>query len=97
VTDDDIEATVAHLPSLCAPRATVIWTRYPREPALLPRIDGWFRAAGFESVALEVGEAGRSFGVGVHQLAVPPPPFEPGVHLFTFVDEPDPAGHRTDG
>lgn len=97
VADDDIERTVALLPSLCAPRATVLWTRYPREPDLLPRIDGWFRQAGFEQVALEVGTDGRHFGVGVHRLAQPPPPFRPGERLFSFLDEPDPSGARPGG
>jgi hypothetical protein len=95
VTDDDIERTVAHLPSLCATAATVVWTRYPRDAELLPQIDRWFREAGFEQRALEVGADGRRFGVGVHRLAAPPLPFEPGRRLFTFLDDPDPAGTRS--
>ncbi len=34
VTEEDIERTVHHLPTLCAPAATVIWTRGTFEPDL---------------------------------------------------------------
>lgn len=83
----DVESMAIELPRLCAPRATVIWTRYPRDEDELPMIDGWFRAAGFEQVALEIGER---FGVGAHRLVVDPLPFRSGVRLFTFQDDPDP-------
>ncbi|MGI8939646.1 MAG: SAM-dependent methyltransferase [Iamia sp.] len=91
VDDDDVRVTVGLLPSLCAPGATVIWTRYPRDPEVLPTISGWFAGSGFEEVALETGPCGRSFGVGVHRLAVPPPPYRPGVPMFTFHADPDPT------
>lgn len=91
VEDDDILATVEHLPSLLAPRATVVWTRYPRDAELLPRIDGWFRVNGFETVGLDVGE---DYGVGVHRLTREPSAFAPDVRMFTFVDDPDPMGRR---
>lgn len=93
VTDDDIHATVDLLPALLAPGADVLWTRYPRDAALLPTIDGWFRAAGFATVAIETGEdaTGRWFGVGAHRLTAEPQPFRPGARLFTFLDDPDPT------
>jgi hypothetical protein len=94
VTDDDIRATIDELPGLCARGASVIWTRYPRDPELLPQIDRWFCQAGFEQDALEVGEAGGGFGVGVHRLTGEPRPYRPDVRLFTFLDDPDPAGMR---
>jgi hypothetical protein len=96
VVDDDIAGAIHALPALLAPRATVVWTRYPREPELLPRIDGWFHDAGFETVAVETGAGsdGSRYGLGVHRLAVEPRPFERGVRLFTFVDDPDPTGAK---
>ena len=96
VADDDIGRTARSLPVLLAPGATVVWTRYPREPELLPRIDGWFREAGFEAVALETGagDDGSKYGLGVHRLAVEPQPFAAGVRMFTFVDDPDPTGAK---
>lgn len=95
ITDTDIHTTVGALSSLCAPRATVIWTRYPRDPELLPAVDGWFRDAGFELVSLETGPDGRQFGVGVHRLTAMPQPYRPGVRLFTFLEDPDPTGARS--
>ena len=47
ITDDDIHNTVAHLPSLCAPNATVIWTRGTFAPDLTPTVRVWFMEAGF--------------------------------------------------
>jgi len=94
ITDADIRTTVGALSSLCAPGATVIWTRYPRDPDLLPSVDGWFRDAGFELVSVETGPDGRQFGVGVHRLTALPQPYRPGVGLFTFREDPDPTGAR---
>ena len=47
----DIQRTIAAAPALCAPGATVIWTRHRREPDLTPQIRAWFTAAGFEELA----------------------------------------------
>ena len=50
---------------------------------------GWLRAAlgdpagGLEEL-LACGEREQQWGVGAHRLAVEPPPFERGQHLFTF-------------
>jgi len=91
VSDHDVRTTVQELPALCAAGAMVIWTRHPRRPQLLTLIDGWFSEAGFARVAIETGDGGRHFGVGVHRYAGPPRAFRPGVRLFTFLDEPDAA------
>jgi hypothetical protein len=93
VSDDDIHNTVAHLPSLCAPRATVIWTRGTFAPDLTPTIRGWFVQAGFselEFIAIE----GTTVGVGADQLAIAPPPFALGVRLFTFLSSAERPSHR---
>jgi hypothetical protein len=82
VSDDDVRTTVLAAPMLCAPGATVIWTRHRREPDLTPSIRQWFADAGFEEVAFE-GEAG-SYAVGVARLVEPPIPFQLGRRLFTF-------------
>jgi len=82
VSDDDIEGTVMRLPTLCAPGARVIWTRYPSGEgfALLP---AWLEAAGFEIESLVTCER-ESFSVGLARLEGPPMPFRPGERLFTF-------------
>ena len=84
LTDDDIRHTVGHLPSLCAPDATVIWTRGTFAPDLTPSIRGWFTDAGFTELDF-IAIPGTTTGVGANRLASPPQPFEPGVRLFTFL------------
>jgi hypothetical protein len=84
ISDADIEHTVNALPSLCAPRATVLWTRHRRAPDVTPHIRAWFADAGFDEVAFE-GPKGFIFGVGVNRLARDPDPFVRGVKLFDFV------------
>jgi hypothetical protein len=84
ISDDDIARTVAHLPSLCAPGATVIWTRHRRPPDLTPSIRRWFQEAGFVDDGFDAPD--RLFiGVGAHRLAADPTPFEPSLRLFDFV------------
>jgi len=84
ISPTDIEHTINRLPSLCAPNATVVWTRHRREPDATPAIRAWFAAAGFGEIAFEAPD-GFIFGVGVHRLARDPDPFLPGVKLFDFV------------
>jgi hypothetical protein len=84
ITEADIEQTVRALPSLCAPGATVIWTRHRRPPDLTPTVREWFGDAGFDEVDF-VGPEGFLFGVGVHRLASAPTPFVPEAMLFEFV------------
>jgi hypothetical protein len=83
VSHEDIRRTIAFLPSLCAPGAWVFWTRAPQPPEILTAIQGWFAEAGFRPHAL-ISPEGGLFGVGAARLAVPPPRFRPGQHLFTF-------------
>lgn len=53
VSDGDIQATVAALPSLCAPAALVLWTRHRSPPDLTPAIRSWFGEAGFREEAFD--------------------------------------------
>jgi hypothetical protein len=84
VSDDDIQRTAAAAPALCAPGATVLWTRHRRPPDLTPRIRAWFRASGFDEVAFEAPDTDGLMSVGVQRLqaaSAAPLPSEP---LFTF-------------
>ena len=83
ISDADVERTIAHLPMLCAPGASVIWTRGASEPDLRPSIRNWFAEHGFEEEFFHA-EPG-SWGVGVHRLSADPRPLDPAVELFTFV------------
>lgn len=86
ISDDDVATTIAAAPALCAPGATVIWTRHRRPPDLTPRIRDWFDAAGFEPVDLRSeGEGG--FAVGRERLVGHRPGATLPDRLFTFRDD----------
>jgi hypothetical protein len=84
VSVSDIQRTVEAAPGLCAPGATVLWTRHRRAPDLTPQIRAWFRASGFEEVAFDAPETDSLTGVGVHRLPNSPAPDLPGEPLFAF-------------
>jgi hypothetical protein len=69
---------------LCAPGATVIWTRHRRPPDLTPTVRRWFTDAGFEGIDF-VAPDGFLFGVGVQRLTARPAPFVADTKLFEFV------------
>lgn len=83
ITATDIEATVAALPSLCAPSALVLWTRHRMPPDLTPVIRSWFREAGFGEEAFDISFDGF-MSVGAHRLTGEPAALVPGQRLFTF-------------
>jgi hypothetical protein len=82
VCAEDVLNTIEHLPELCAPRATVVWTRHRHPPDLVPRALEAFERAGLQLLSFEDAPP---FGVGAHQLLADPRPFAPGVRLFEFV------------
>jgi hypothetical protein len=64
ISDADVERTVRASPALCAPGATLIWTRNRRAPDLTSAIRAWFIESGFEEVAFEpVPDSLASVGV----------------------------------
>jgi hypothetical protein len=93
VTDDDIHNTVAHLPSLCAGDATVIWTRGTFAPDLTPTIRAWFTEAGFSQLEF-VAIPKTTAAVGANRLVSRPQAFEPGLKLFTFLAGADRPSRR---
>ena len=92
----DIASTIRHLPRLCAPNATVIWTRHRHPPDLTLYIRETFEQAGFGELAFEDSPP---FGVGVNRLLISPQPFQAGVRLFEFVgyDVLQPDFHASQG
>jgi hypothetical protein len=79
----DIERTANRAASLCAPNATLFWTRHRKEPDATPIIREWFAAAGFEELAFDA-PSDAVFAVAVDRLVTEPLPFQAGEHLFTF-------------
>ena len=64
ISDADVERTVRASPALCAPGATLIWTRHRRPPDLTDAIRAWFTESGFEEVSFEpVPDSTGSVGV----------------------------------
>lgn len=96
VTDDDVHSTVARLPALCAPNATVIWTRGTFAPDLTPTIRVWFMEAGFSELDF-VAIPDTTVGVGANRLTSPPHAFEPDVQLFTFLPREERPSQRGAG
>jgi hypothetical protein len=84
ISDGDVHNTIDRLPSLCAPSATVIWTRGTFSPDLTPTVRVWFIEAGFTELDF-VEIPGTTVGVGANVLTSPPRAFDPGVRLFTFL------------
>ena len=81
----DIERTIAALPGLCGPGATVIWTRSRRDPDLTPEIRRLFAAAGLEEQAFHA-PPDCLFSVGVHRLTAAATARTPDDgRLFTFL------------
>lgn len=84
VSTSDIQRTVEAAPALCAPGATVLWTRHRRSPDLTPQIREWFCASGFDEVAFDAPDTDSLSSVGVNRLAAAPAAGTPGGPLFTF-------------
>ncbi len=84
VTHADMMNTIDLAPTLCAPGATVIWTRHRRRPDATPAVRERFGGNGFDEVAFYAPEHSM-FAVGVHRLVASPRPFAPDIRLFDFV------------
>jgi hypothetical protein len=96
VSDEDIERTVSRLPTLCAPGATVIWTRGTFAPDVTPVVRAWFEGAGFSELAF-VAIPDTTAAIGAARLTAPPRVFEPHVRLFTFLSREERPSRRSGG
>ncbi len=84
ISDDDVQRTIEALPQLCAPEATVIWTRSRRSPDLTPAVRRWLREAGLVEQAFHAPDD-VLFSVGVHRFVGVPRPLAAHGKLFDFV------------
>ena len=87
ISPEDIRRFVELTPTLCAPGATVIWTRHRLPPDRTVDIRAWFAEAGFDELEFVTPDAEGFVGVGAHRLAIDARPFVPGERLFTFVGD----------
>ena len=83
ISEDDVHRTVEALPQLCAPEATVIWTRSRRAPDLTPAVRRWLQAADLVEQAFHAPDE-VLFSVGVHRFVDVPRPLVPHGKLFDF-------------
>jgi hypothetical protein len=90
ISDADIERFVGLVPMLCAPGATVIWTRHRRPPDLTAAVRRWLEEAGFVEVSFAAPAEHAFVAVGAARWAGEAGVLEPGVSLFTFVGDPLP-------
>ena len=72
-------------PQLCAPGATLLWSRGRDDRDLNAEIQARFAAAGFNHVAYEARDHGSLPALGVMRYAGPPVDLVPGRRLFTFL------------
>lgn len=87
VSDADLRRFVEYAPGLCAPAATVIWTRHRRPPDRTVELRSWFASAGFDELGFTAPDPAGFVAVGAHRLARDPDPFVAGERLFTFVGD----------
>jgi hypothetical protein len=86
VRDEDVRRTVSNASRLCAPRATVLWTRHRRDPDRTGEIREWFAYAGYEELAFDSPGPDR-FALGTIRLVAPPLAYRSDLRLFTFWEE----------
>ncbi len=84
ISPPDIERLIHTARQLCAPGATVIWTRGAQGHDLCPDIRRWFGEAGFEELSCEEWVEGSGMRVGVERLVADPEPLREGEQIFTF-------------
>jgi hypothetical protein len=83
ISDVDIERTAGAVPQLCAPGATVVWTRSTHAPDLTPAVRKWFAEAGvLETAFVTEGPAGWAVGAGTSHGQLQP--LVPCCRLLTF-------------
>lgn len=85
ITEADIRNTIDHWSMLCAPSATVLWTRGAFEHDIRPQIRQWVQLAGFEELSFD--GANERYGVGAARMARLSQPYRRGIYFFSFVPE----------
>lgn len=83
ITDDDLARAIAASPALCAPGATLVWTRGRSIGDRNDVVRARFAAAGFTELAYDVLDEDTLPAVGAVRYHGPPAPLPTG-RLFTF-------------
>jgi len=83
IADAELARTIAAAPALCAPGATLVWTRGRWAGDRNDLVRARFAAAGFAELAYDVLDEDSLPAVGAVRYDGPPVPLAPG-RLFTF-------------
>ena len=85
ISDVDLERTVRAMPQLCAPGATLVWSRAPRGDDRNDAVRAWFAESDFVEIDYAVADVPDPPALGVARFDGPPAMLVPDRHLFTFV------------
>jgi len=85
ISEADIHTTVAHAAHLTARGGTAIWTRHRKDPAVVPRIHGWFAEAGFSDLWESDADLPTTIYVAANRQERDPVPPAGGEKLFRFI------------
>lgn len=84
ISDTDLWRTLDAAPALCAPGATLLWSRGRDRTDLNPQIRARLTGFRFTEVAYDELDTGSRPAVGAFRYDGPPHPRPPAVSLFTF-------------
>ena len=85
ISESDIHNTVTHAAHLTARGGTAIWTRHRRDPAVVPRIHGWFAEAGFSDLWESDADLPTTIYVAANRQERDPVPSPGDEKLFRFI------------
>lgn len=84
ISDDDLRRTIQVAPQLCAPGATVLWSRGRDHSDRNDVVRAWFHDAGFNELDYRERNAGTCPALGAMRYDGEPAALVPGQPLFTF-------------
>jgi hypothetical protein len=85
ITDADLERTIRTAPQLCAPGATLLWSRGRNRGDRNDSVRSWFAEVGFAELDYAWQDSGDRPAIGVMRYDGEAQSLLPGRHLFTFV------------
>ncbi|MEY9934236.1 hypothetical protein ABH926_008901 [Catenulispora sp. GP43] len=85
ISEADIHNTVSHAAHLTARGGAAIWTRHRHDPAVVPRIHGWFAEAGFADLWQSDADLPTTVYVAANRQEREPAPSPDDEKLFTFI------------
>lgn len=84
IDDDDLERTIKAAPELCAPGATLIWSRGRDHTDRNDAVRQWFAEVGFTEIDYLERSTGSRPALGAVRYDGEPRQLRPGRQLFTF-------------